>query len=375
MRAVGKALIVGGGFSGMATAIELCKRGVAVDLVEQDADWRSYGAGISLSGATYRVFRTLGVLDAVMSAGSTSDGVNVHLSNGTRIASLPTPHIAGEDIPGTGAIMRPVLARILADATRVAGATVILGATFESLTPTPNGVSAKLSNGSAATYDLVVGADGLFSKVRETVFPDSPKPKYTGQVVWRAVIDRQPTINTTTIWVGSKVKVGINPVSASQSYVFITEDRATKRRLDEARYPETMKALLEPFTAPEIVELRESIGPRSQIVYRPLEAVLVPRPWHRQGVVLVGDAVHATTPHLGSGACIGFEDAVVLAEELDRAPNVAAGLAAFENRRWERCRMVVENSLRLGEIEINDGDKQEHAAIMRDSLAALTAPI
>jgi 2-polyprenyl-6-methoxyphenol hydroxylase-like FAD-dependent oxidoreductase len=85
--------------------------------------------------------------------------------------------------------------------------------------------------------------------------------------------------------------------------------------------------------------------------------------------------VHATTPHLGSGACIGIEDAIVLAEELERATSVEAGLTAFENRRWERCRMVVENSLRLGEIEINDGDKQEHSAIMRDSLTALMAPI
>jgi 2-polyprenyl-6-methoxyphenol hydroxylase-like FAD-dependent oxidoreductase len=375
MRHIKKALIVGGGFAGMSTAIELRKRGVAVDLVELDAGWRSYGAGISLSAATYRAFRTLGVLDAVMKEGSTSDGVNVHLPHGARIMSIPTPRIAGDDVPGTGAIMRPVLARILADATRAAGANVTLGATFTELSETEEGAAVVLSNGAKSTYELVVGADGLFSKVRETFFPGAPTPQYTGQVVWRAVIDRQPTVETTTMWVGPKVKVGMNPVSRTKSYVFVTEDRPTKRRLDEAAYPEAMKALLAPFTAPEIVALRESLGPHSQIIYRPLEAVLVPRPWHRGRIVLVGDAVHATTPHLGSGACIGIEDAIVLAEELERATSVEAGLTAFENRRWERCRMVVENSLRLGEIEINDGDKQEHSAIMRDSLNALMAPI
>lgn len=101
----------------------------------------------------------------------------------------------------------------------------------------------------------------------------------------------------------------------------------------------------------------------------------MPQPWHRGRVVLIGDAVHATTPHLASGACIGIEDAIVLAEELEKAECANAALEAFEARRWERCRMVVENSMRLGEIEIKDGDKQEHADIMRDSMIALAQPI
>ena len=91
--------------------------------------------------------------------------------------------------------------------------------------------------------------------------------------------------------------------------------------------------------------------------------------------MLIGDTVHATTPHLASGACIGIEDAIVLADELSRHDDVSAALVAFENRRWERCRMVVENSGRLGEIEIAGGDKEEHARIMRASLMALAEPI
>ena len=101
----------------------------------------------------------------------------------------------------------------------------------------------------------------------------------------------------------------------------------------------------------------------------------MPRPWTKGRVALIGDTVHATTPHLASGACIGIEDAIVLAEEVGRHPRVEAALAAFEARRWERCRMVVENSGRLGEIEIAGGDKEEHARIMRDSLVALAQPI
>ena len=85
--------------------------------------------------------------------------------------------------------------------------------------------------------------------------------------------------------------------------------------------------------------------------------------------------MHATTPHLASGACIGIEDALVLADELAGASTLEAGLQAFEARRWERCRLVVENSVRLGEIEITGGDPAEHGKIMRESMMALAAPI
>jgi 2-polyprenyl-6-methoxyphenol hydroxylase-like FAD-dependent oxidoreductase len=121
--------------------------------------------------------------------------------------------------------------------------------------------------------------------------------------------------------------------------------------------------------------LREQLGEHSQIVYRPLESLLLPQPWFKGRVVLIGDAVHATTPHLASGACIGIEDGLVLADELGKNGSVEDGLKAFQNRRWERCRMVVENSGRLGEIEISHGDKQEHARIMNASFATLSEPI
>ena len=101
----------------------------------------------------------------------------------------------------------------------------------------------------------------------------------------------------------------------------------------------------------------------------------MPLPWSSGHVVLIGDAVHATTPHLGAGACIGIEDAIVLAQELERQDTLASVVKSFETRRWGRCRMVVENSLRLGEIEVTNGDRVEHAEIMRNSVMALAEPI
>jgi 2-polyprenyl-6-methoxyphenol hydroxylase-like FAD-dependent oxidoreductase len=372
---VRRVLIVGGGFSGMSAAIELKKRGVDVDLVEIDAGWRSYGAGISLGGATLRAFRTLGVLDEFLRRGSAHDNVDLHTSGGHHLATLPTPRIAGPDVPGGGAIMRPVLAAILADATRASGTRVRLGCTFSSFTQDGGGVDVTFTDGSAGRYDLVIGADGLYSTMRDALFPGAPAPKYTGQGVWRAVLPRPPEIDHAMMWLGPKIKAGVAPVSDGQMYLYVTEDRAERAHIDPARFLPMLRELLAPFDVPALQAIRARLGEDSQVIYRPLDGLLLPRPWHRGRVVLIGDTVHATTPHMASGACIGIEDAIVLAGELDRHAGVEAALDAFEARRWERCRMVVENSGRLGEIEIAGGDKAEHGRIMRETLVALSQPI
>jgi len=376
MSARGKSiLIVGGGFSGMSAAIQFRKAGAIVDLVEIDPGWRSYGAGISMGGASLRALRTIGVLDAFRERGAVHDGAELRTADDRLIATLPTPRLAGPDVPGEGGILRPELAAILAEATRASGAHVKLGSTFERLEDGPDGVRATLSDGATATYDLVIGADGLGSRVRETVAPEAPKPRYVGQAVWRALAPTPPDIQRTTMWMSPSVKVGVNPISRDQMYLFLTENRPNNDRIEPSRFVPMLTELLAPFASPVIQTLRAHLGEGSSIVYRPLEWLLLPRPWYRGRVVLIGDAVHATTPHLASGACMGFEDAIVLAEEVDRAESLPAALAAFEARRWERCRLVVENSVRLADIEISGGSPAEHGRLMKESFGTLAAPI
>ena len=373
---VQRVLVVGGGFSGMSAAIELRKRGVEVDLVEIDPHWRNYGAGISLGGATLRAFRQLGILDEFLAQGSATDDVEIRLPHGPLVATLPTPRIAGPDVPGGGAIMRPALARILADATRAAGVNVRLGTTFTEIDRRPEQVEVSFTDGQRNRYDLVIGADGLHSKVRQTVFPEAPRPRYTGQAVWRAVVPRSPDIKTVTMWPGPTIKPGVNPVSETEMYVFITEPRPTSgEHIAPEELAPRMRALLAGFPDPVLQSVRAQLEAESQIVFRPIDSLLVPQPWFRGRVVLIGDTVHATTPHLAAGACIGIEDALVLVEELERASDIESALVAFQDRRWNRCRMVVENSARLGEIEISGGDKDEHSRLIRESLMALAQTI
>jgi 2-polyprenyl-6-methoxyphenol hydroxylase-like FAD-dependent oxidoreductase len=107
---------------------------------------------------------------------------------------------------------------------------------------------------------------------------------------------------------------------------------------------------------------------------RPLHAILVAPPWHRGRVLLIGDAAHSTTPHLAMGAGIAIEDAVVLAELLESHDGLDDALEAFMARRYERCRLVVENSLQLGEWEKHPDDPEaDPAALSNASWGALAA--
>ncbi|WP_158814663.1 FAD-dependent oxidoreductase [Methylocapsa sp. S129] len=368
-------LIVGGGFSGMSAAIQLRKTGAVVDLVEIDSGWRSYGAGITLGAATLRTFVELGILDEFLKHGNAAEGGEFFTASGQKIASLTAPRLTRPDVPPVGAIMRPILASILANATRASGTHVRLGATFTEIKDQADQARVTLTDGTTATYDLVIGADGINSVVRKKFFPDAPSPSYTGQSVWRAVLPRPADVEAMQMWIGDKVKVGINPVSKDEMYMFVTEDRPLHSHVEPGHFAASLKALLAQFSAPLVQAIRESLNNESRIVFRPMEGMLLPLPWSKGRVVLIGDAVHATTPHLGAGACIGIEDAIVLAQELERQETLAEALAFFGTRRWERCRMVVQNSLRLGEIEVSNGDRAEHAEIMRKSAMALAEPI
>lgn len=372
---INKVLIIGGGFAGMTAALQLSRNGFSVDLVEIDPQWRSYGAGISLHGSTLRVIKQLGLIERFLEVGYATDGVEMRGPQDQMLVTLPTPRVAGPELPGGGAIMRPALAKILSEAVRASTTNVRLGLTFTDLSQDADGVSVTFSDGTQGRYDLVIGADGLYSAVRAKVFPQAPKPRFIGQSVWRAVLPRPEGVDTVTMWMGPKLKVGMNRVTEDTVYLFLTEDRATNDHVAPETFVATLRALLERFPSPIIRKIASELSSEHQIVYRPLEQMLLPRPWFANRVVLIGDAVHATTPHLAAGACIGIEDAMVLAEELSAGAALTPALSAFEERRYERCRMVVENSGRLADIEIEGGSREEHASIMQVSMKTLAGPI
>jgi 2-polyprenyl-6-methoxyphenol hydroxylase-like FAD-dependent oxidoreductase len=369
--AVRNALVVGGGIAGMSVAVSLRKIGVAVDLVEIDPEWKVYGAGITLTAPSLRAFENLGIAERIAAEGNVTHSLKVCDANGLVLSVMPMPGLTGPGTPGNGGIMRPVLHAILSDAVKAEGVTVRLGVTLK--TVATDG-SATLTDGSHGKYDLVIGADGLHSKVRALVFPDAPKPKMTGQGCWRVVVPRPREVDTGQMFLGKDLKAGITPVSRDEMYLFYLQHVPDNPRMPDHRMHDILAGQLAPFGG-LVGDIRRSLGRHSNINYRPLEAILTPLPWYRGRVLLIGDAAHGTTPHLASGAGLAVEDGLVLTELLGTGLPLDHVLDRFMTRRYPRAALVVNNSLRIGELEMNHGSVEEQTKLMAAAMAAIVAPM
>ena len=368
-----KALIVGGGIGGMSTAIAMRRNGFAVDLIDIDPEWRVYGAGITITGPTLRAFKAVGVYDEIAQTAYVGHGIRVCDTQGNLLRELPTPIPPEAGVAGSGGTLRPTLHKILSKHVKESGAAVRLGITVESFAQDDDGVDVVFSDGSTGRYDLVVGADGVFSRMRNLIFPNAPKPEYTGQSAWRLNLKRPPEINCRHYFLGGPHKVGFTPVSYTEMYLFLLE-RTPQVFREDAELPVYLRGLLADYGGP-LAAIRDSIDTQSEIVFRPLEAFFLDVPWHVGRVVLIGDAAHPTTPQLASGAGIAVEDGLVLAEELMKNRPMAETLEAFTARREERCRLVVESSIEIGRLEQERAPVEQQTAVVERALAKLAEPL
>ena len=110
------------------------------------------------------------------------------------------------------------------------------------------------------------------------------------------------------------------------------------------------KNLLESCSAPAVVELRSRLTPQSNLIARPFYWILVEKPWYRNRVLLIGDAAHATTAHMGMGGAMAVEDSVVLAQSICNAKNLEEAFEQFMERRFERVKVVVKRSLSISQL-------------------------
>lgn len=337
------------------------------------------GAGITIAGPTLRAFKELGVYEQVKERGYVGHGIRVCNVAGEPIAEVATPMPAESGVEGCGGILRPVLHDILSAQVVAAGIPVRLGISVTQLDQgadvavAAGGVDVSFSDGSAGRYDLVVGADGIYSRTREQIFPLVPKPEYTGQSVWRIRTDRPGDVDRRHYFLGGPAKVGFTPVSDTQMYLFVAERTPQEHREPSELY-DAFVQLLAGYGG-IVADIRQKVTVETEIVFRPLEAFRLPTPWHVGNVALIGDAAHPTTPQLASGAGLAVEDALVLADEIDRNDTVGDALTAFLRRREQRCRLVVEGSIEIGRLEQAGAPPAAQTAIVERALAALVEPI
>jgi 2-polyprenyl-6-methoxyphenol hydroxylase-like FAD-dependent oxidoreductase len=373
MATVSNVLIVGGGIAGMALAISLKRAGISSEIAEINPDWSVLGVGISLQGPALRALKAVGVLDQCIAAGFGYSYFKACTAAGNVTGTVTLPRLIGPDYPATIGVMRHALHDVLKDAVRKAEIPVRLGVTTASLQQNDGSVFVRFSDSSSARYDLVVGGDGANSKIRDIVFGIDCKPKFTGQAVWRATVSRPAEVQARFSFYGPRNKAGFNPVSHESMYVYLVQNLPKFIRLKNDDLPGAMREQLDDFGG-LVAAAREEITDPDKIVYRPVTSHILPPPWHRGRVVLLGDAAHTTTPHMAAGAGIAIEDSVVLASLLQTDQPLAAVLDTFMARRYERCRMVVENSFQLGEWEKSPTAQSDAVGLFDKSMKALAQP-
>lgn len=346
-----KVLIVGGGIAGLTLAVALRRRDIDADIVELQPQWNILGVGISLTGPTLRALKTIGVIDGCVQAGFGFDRIVFADAVGRQMGALDMPRLCGPQYPATVAIGRPALHDVLIDAAQKLGASVALGTTVASLIQRTHVVEVEFCNGKRSAYDLVVGCDGIHSVVRELTFDDVSAADFTGLAVWRATMPRPEGVNCMQMFYGPRTKAGVNPHSRDEMFLFLVQPISHGQRLPPDRMHLLLKEQLTDFGGDVMSYVREHVTDPSKVDYRPMNAFLLPPPWYRGRVLVIGDAAHTTTPHLATGAGIAIEDAVVLAELVAMDLSVAELLDRFMARRFARCQLVVETAVKLGDME------------------------
>ncbi len=363
-------LIVGGGIAGLSAAIALGNRGMKTEIVE--AGGEPLGAAIGIHGWAIDALRELGVLEACIDR-ATMLAIDAPIRDATGEPIVQQPRRTGDAARPSFGIYRPTLLGILRNAAVKVGASIRYGVSIQSIRDEGDGTSIRLSDGTLRRCHLLIGADGIYSRVRTSQFDNAPIPIYAGQYAIRWMAPGPP-IDDPGWFLSPTGKLGGYFVPEGFTYVVSVLDRATWARMEADETYETMSRHLDSYSAPYVVELRRRLKPDSELICRPFEWILVPQPWSRGCSLLIGDAAHATTAHMAMGGGMAIEDGVVLGQCVSDSKSVSEAIGAFTARRFGRCRKVVETSLALSRLEQSRAAPAEIRAIAAPAFAALNTP-
>jgi len=373
MPSVRNVLIVGGGAAGCAAAILFARDGAAVDLIEIKPDLSALGSGITVQGNALRVLRQLGVWDEVAAAGYAFNTLGLRAPDGTLLVEMEDARTGGPDLPATVGMYRPALARILTDAAAAAGTKLRYATTVQSLTQDAEGVDVTFSDGTSSRYDLVVGADGVRSKVRSLLGIEL-ETKPTGMGIWRVFTSRPASVTRTDLYYhGACYIAGYCPTADDSLYAYLVEDAQDRTGLTSVEKLEVMHELASHYHGPWD-DIRAVMTDPDRTNYTWFESHLLPPPWNRGRVVLIGDAVHTCPPTIAQGAAMALEDAAVLADVVLAADGLdQIAFDAFTARRYDRVRTVVEESVHLGQWML-DGVEGNVPALMGTVMGLVSQP-
>ena len=340
--------IVGGGICGLTTALALERRGFVPTVYEAASEYRPVGAGILLQTNALLVFDRLGIADRIRDAGVPLDDTQIRSTSGRVLQRFDVSGVERTEFGyGYVAIHRADLQRILLD--ELAG-TVETGMSCEAVTETEP-PTVRFADGTHIRPDVLVGADGIGSVVRDAVV-SNVRPRAADGVVYRAVVETElPEAYRSRgfeVW-GNGTYTGGAPIDADRFYWFATAPTPPAGAPNDSR--ETAAMLRDRFAdfpapVPAIVEALEA----DDVIVSALEDVPPLERWSRGAVVLAGDAAHGMLPFAGQGAAQAIEDALALADAIAEREDAASAWDAYEARRKPRADRIRTESRRLGTL-------------------------
>lgn len=333
-----KVAVVGAGIGGLALARVLALRGASVTVLEQAPEIREVGAGLQISPNGGAVLRALGLDSELRRFGAVrAEAVSLRDAAGPEVLRLDLARHAPDQ--AHHCIHRADLIEILAQGARQAGARLRLLHKVDAVRPGPR-PEVVTCGGARLRADLVIGADGLHSRLRPVLNPGSTAV-FTRQVAWRAVLPETGTpAPEVRLYMGPGRHLVTYPLRGGRQRNLVAVEE-TRTWSDEGWShpgdPDRLRALFSDF-GPEVRALLDRVGPvhRWGLFRHP-----VARRWHGEGVALLGDAAHPTLPFMAQGACLALEDAWVLGRSLAEAGTLAEGLSAYQRARRDRASRIV----------------------------------
>lgn len=339
MADIKRVLVVGGGVGGLTAAAAFAQRGVEVVLIEKRPTFDVPGVGLGQPANALRVYDAIGVLPQVLASGFIYD--HMYIFDRNRALLVDHTFLLGDErVPAVCALSRRRLHDILLGAAERAGTIVRLGLSVDKFWATPNKVSVTFSDGGSDTFDLVAGFDGIRSTTREYLVGSAFVPRPSGYGAWRMQVPRHPDVKGMEFLQGVGSKTGAMPLSDNLMYLFHIrpeEPGAVFLRDDYARLFQERLAQYGSYVA----DIRDSLNASSDIVYSPIEPMMLPWPWYRGRVAVGGDAAHVVPPHLTQGAAMAAEDGYILAlEALAQDAPLETRLMRYSQKRYARCAFV-----------------------------------
>jgi salicylate hydroxylase len=345
-----RAVVVGGGIGGIAAAVALARAGIDVGVYEQAQQLTEVGAGVSLAPNGLRMLDRLGASEGIRRAGARYASAQLRLFDGRAVHHEPYQFT----VPGQNVgIHRADLLELLA--ARLPPGTVRTGYRCTGFRQDARSATAVFADGTTATADVVIGADGIHSVLQGFVVTPSG-PVFSGVVAYRGLVPRleEYPAGTMRMWVGEGRHFLVFPVRAGKllNYVgFVSSDTAVRESWSARGDPVTLAAHFagwDPVIGHVIAAISGPGG--SGFQWGMYDRAPLPR-WSSGRLTLLGDAAHPMLPHLGQGVNQALEDAVALATLLGASTSPASvprALAVYEGLRRDRTARVQLGSRRQG---------------------------